>query len=255
MSDTSDRPFPPPIQFGDFEGPLDLLLHEVRCQKVAIEKVRMAPITNQFLEYVRTAGQRNLNLDIEWLHMAATLIRWKSQSLLPSKPGAEPPDAIPDELIRQLLGHRKELAEELAERQATVSASFSRRGISAEENAIFTKPAGQLLTTVWNMIQQAREMAAWVRQHREELHADVPAFRVEPDEVSTAEMMAYLQNQLAAGGCSPLDGLRLLKEQTSIGRRSSLFLAMLEMARDGQLKIVQNACFASISLIATDQIN
>lgn len=255
MSDTSDQVFPPLIQFGDFEGPLDLLLHEVRCQNVAIENVRMAPITNRFLEYVRTAGQRNLNLDIDWLHMAATLIRWKSQSLLSSKPGVEPRDAIPDELIRQLLAHRKELAEKLAERRATVSASFSRGGVSIEENAISTKPVEPLPTTVWDMIQQAREIAAWIRQHREELHAHVPPFGVESDEVSTAEMIAYLQNQLAAGGCSPLDGLRLLKEQTSMGRRLSLFLAMLEMARDRQLEITQNACFASISLIATDQLN
>ena len=58
----------PSVQVEAFEGPLDLLLEEVRQQNVAIEKIAMAPIVARFLEYVRTAAERNLNLDIEWLH-------------------------------------------------------------------------------------------------------------------------------------------------------------------------------------------
>jgi segregation and condensation protein A len=73
----------PSVQAEDFEGPLDLLLDEVRRQNVALERISMAPIVARFLEYMRTATERNLNLDIEWLHMAATLIHWKSRSLLP----------------------------------------------------------------------------------------------------------------------------------------------------------------------------
>jgi chromatin segregation and condensation protein Rec8/ScpA/Scc1 (kleisin family) len=71
---------PPSVQIPEFEGPLDLLLDEVRRQNIAIEKPRHVA---RFLAYVGTAAQRNPNLDIEWLHMAATLIHWKSRSLLP----------------------------------------------------------------------------------------------------------------------------------------------------------------------------
>jgi hypothetical protein len=62
-----------------------------------------------FSEYVETAASRNLNLDIEWLPMAATLIQWKSLSLLPGgqRVAADP---IRDELVRQLAVHRKEAA-------------------------------------------------------------------------------------------------------------------------------------------------
>ena len=77
----------PSVQFQEFEGPIDLLLDEVRRQNVEIEKIAMAPIVARFLEYVGKASERNLNLDIDWLHMAATLIHWKSRSLLPSEPG------------------------------------------------------------------------------------------------------------------------------------------------------------------------
>ncbi len=79
----STASLPPPVQLPDFEGPLDLLLDEVRRQNVTIENIAVAPIMARFLEYVGAAAERNLNLDIEWLHMAATLIHWKSRSLLP----------------------------------------------------------------------------------------------------------------------------------------------------------------------------
>ena len=73
----------PPVQLEAFEGPLDLLLDEVRRQNVAIENIAMAPVVARFLAYVRAATEQNLNLDIEWLHIAATLIYWKSRALLP----------------------------------------------------------------------------------------------------------------------------------------------------------------------------
>ena len=117
----------PSVQVEAFEGPLDLLLDEVRRQNVAIEKIAMAPIVARFLEYVRTAAERNLNLDIEWLHMAATLIHWKSRSLLPADAMGEPAaDPIRDSLVQQLLAHRKQAAEELARRRALEHTQFSR---------------------------------------------------------------------------------------------------------------------------------
>src|SRR5438552_18285025 len=90
---------PPPVHLPEFEGPLDLLLDEVRRQNVAIESIAMAPIVARFLEYVGAAAGRNLNLNIEWLHMAATLIHWKSRSLLSRETGGEPhKDPIRDDL-------------------------------------------------------------------------------------------------------------------------------------------------------------
>lgn len=258
MVPSDSLPSPPAVQVGDFEGPLDLLLDEVRRQNVAIEDVRLAPITSRFLEYVRTARQRSLNLNIEWLQMAATLIHWKSQSLLPPEPGLPATDSMPDELLQQLLAHRRKIAEELATRRAIVEASFSRsagvRETDAEAEDHCTRQ-----TTVWDMIRQAREIAAWVEQHRQKDLPANPIFEVEPDEVSIAEMMVYLREQLAAAG-SQIDGLRLLNQQTSVARRSSLFLAMLEMARNRQVDIGQAGAFAPISLTPiglskTNQVN
>src|SRR5262249_15344484 len=110
---------PPPVQLQEFEGPLDLLLDEVRRQNIAIESIAMAPLVARFLEYVGAAAARNLNLDIEWLHMAAILIHWKSRALLPRDVTEHlQNDPVRDDLIQQLLAYRKQAADELARRRA-----------------------------------------------------------------------------------------------------------------------------------------
>jgi chromatin segregation and condensation protein Rec8/ScpA/Scc1 (kleisin family) len=60
----AERASPPPVQVEYFDGPLDLLLDEVRRQNVPIEKIAMAPIVSRFLDYMETAADRSLNLDM-----------------------------------------------------------------------------------------------------------------------------------------------------------------------------------------------
>ena len=122
---------PPPVQIPEFEGPLDLLLDEVRRQNVAIENFAMSPIVARFLDYVGTAADRNLNLDIEWLLLAATLIHWRSRSLLPRDVTQDAQnDPIRDDLIQQLIAHRKQAFDELSRRLALEETRFTRRADS-----------------------------------------------------------------------------------------------------------------------------
>ena len=240
---------PPPIQLPEFEGPLDLLLDEVRRQNVAIESIAMAPIVARFLEYVVAAAGRNLNLDIEWLHMAATLIHWKSRSLLPQDASGQPQrDAIRDDLVQQLLAHRKQAADELARRRAVEETRFSRH--AAEDELVASGPATDDepgFVSVWDLIQQARDLARWVEQHREDRRRWRESFGVEQDDVTVTEMMEYLRDQLAMAD-GRLDGIGLLESQATASRRCCLFLGMLEMARDQQVELQQDEIFGPIWL-------
>lgn len=238
----------PCVQVEEFEGPLDLLLDEVRRQNVAIEKISMAPIAARFLEYMHTAVARNLNLDIEWVHMAATLIHWKSRSLLPADSEAQPrPDPIRDEIIKQLLAHRKEAAEELARRRSVEDTRFS-RAASLPAPELRAEPEEPTFVSVWDLIQQARDIAGWVVEHRENHHQWKQTFGVETDLVTVTDMIDYLRNELTATPDGTLDGTHLLEIQPTPPRRACLFLGMLEMARVQQLELLQNEAFGSIYL-------
>jgi segregation and condensation protein A len=233
-----------------FEGPLDLLLDEVRRQNVGIDRIAMAPIVARFLAYVGTAASRNLNLDIDWLHMAATLIHWKSQSLLPREPSERcEPDPIRDRLVQQLLAHRRHAAEELERRRRVEHDRFSRSeggALEAAEQA-GEQPQEPVALSVWDMVQQAREMAAWVVKHREE-QRQWQELGIEQDDVTVAEMMEYLRTQVPAGKDGSVDGVKLLREQSTSSRRACLFLGMLEMAREEILELDQNEPFGPLRL-------
>lgn len=240
----------PLVQLPEFEGPLDLLLDEVRRQNVAIENIAMAPIVARFLEYVRSASERHLNLDIEWLHMAATLIHWKSRALLPQELTGDPQkNLIRDELVRQLLAYRKDAADELARRRSVEETRFSRATAIEHELRNESSPANPeepSFVSVWDLIQQARDLARWIEQQREDRHRWCESFGVE-DNVTVNEMMDYIRDRLATedGG---LDGIGLLESQDPGVRRSCLFLAMLEMARERQIEIQQNEVFGPMWL-------
>jgi segregation and condensation protein A len=229
----------PLVQVEAFEGPLDLLLDEVRRQNVAIDSIAMAPVVARFLQYVGAAAERNLNLDIEWLHMAATLIQWKSRSLLPPDSLDEPAaDPIRDNLVQQLQAHRKQAAEELSRRRALEHAQFSRVDGESREAAGPYEPEDSPFVSVWALMQQARDLSRWVHEHRESRRQWKETLGVEQDDVTVSDMIDYLWTRL--GPAATLDGASLIQEQPSASRKASLFLGMLELVRDQQLQIEQS---------------
>jgi len=237
---------PPPVQSREFEGPLDLLLEAVRRQNVEIDKIAMAPIVSGFLEYMGTAAERNLKLDMDWLHMAATLIHWKSQSLLPREPGGRSErDAIRDSLIQQLVAHRGQLGQELGRRRSIEQGRISRCG-SSVVGVESSESQDAAFFCVWDLIQEARELAGWVEKHREEVR-QWQDLEVERDEVTVLTMMEYLRAQLPAGECRKLDGAQLLLEQ-SPSRQAFLFLGILEIVRSRELELYQKEAFGPLWL-------
>ena len=66
-----------------FEGPLDLLLHLIKKNKVSVYDIPIVEITNQYLEYLDKMEQFDLEISSEFLYMASELLYIKSKMLLP----------------------------------------------------------------------------------------------------------------------------------------------------------------------------
>jgi segregation and condensation protein A len=97
------------IKLEIFEGPMDLLLHLIRKNKVDIYDIPIALIMDQYLKYLDM--MRSLNIDVagDFLEMAATLAYIKSRMLVP-RVGSEEEDEEEDprlELVRPLLEYVK----------------------------------------------------------------------------------------------------------------------------------------------------
>ena len=119
-----------PVRLGNFEGPLDLLLHLIKQNELNIYDIPIALVTKQYLDYIDLMQEMNLDVAGEFLVMAATLIHIKSRTLLPRPdPAQEDPDEDPREaLVRRLLEHQKfkAAAELLHERETLRSAQWTR---------------------------------------------------------------------------------------------------------------------------------
>ena len=74
---------------GDFEGPLDLLLHLVKQSKIEISEIKIVDITEQYLDYLKKMEDMNLDIASEYLVTASELIEMKSRYLLPKPPKEE----------------------------------------------------------------------------------------------------------------------------------------------------------------------
>lgn len=69
----------------DFEGPLDLLLHLVKESKMDIYEINIRNIINQYLDYIHSLEEKNIDIASEYLVMASELIHLKSKLLINRK--------------------------------------------------------------------------------------------------------------------------------------------------------------------------
>jgi len=115
------------IKLPAFEGPLDLLLHLIKENKIDIYDIPIALITHQYLDYIEMMKELNLDIAGEFLLMAATLVHIKSRMLLPV-----------EEVTGEELGDpRFELVQRLIEYQAFKDASLALREREDEWSNIF----------------------------------------------------------------------------------------------------------------------
>ena len=91
------------LLIGDFEGPLDLLLHLIKKSKMEIFDINISEITNQYLKYIEHMNEMNLDIASEYLVMAAELIEIKSRKLLPlsEEEENESEEENPEEVLKR----------------------------------------------------------------------------------------------------------------------------------------------------------
>lgn len=100
------------VQIDVFSGPLDLLLYLVRKQELEIVDLPIAAITAQFLEFLEVLELLDLELAVDFVVMASSLVEIKSRMVLP-QPAEQVAEMVEIEsdpradLVRQLLEYKR----------------------------------------------------------------------------------------------------------------------------------------------------
>jgi segregation and condensation protein A len=219
-----------------FEGPLDLLLYLIRRQNLDILDIKVAAITEQYMQYVELMKAMRFELAAEYLVMAAMLAEIKSRMLLPrheeEDEDAEDPRA---ELIRRLQEYEqfKTAAEDL---DALPRLERDLYPASAEPPAMERKQPAPVVDLREMVVAFADVMkrAEMYRHH---------GIKFEP--LSVRERMTEILASLSEGPeFLPFDALFDVSE----GRLGVVvsFLALMELIREGALDVVQARPFSPI---------
>jgi segregation and condensation protein A len=251
LSGTSAPAFEPPkgfetrfrdleLHLAAFDGPLDLLLYLIREQKLDILDLPMADVTRQYMDYLLLMEELNLEIAAEFVAMAAQLLQIKSRLMLPRPPADSGEEDPREDLIQRLLEYQqvKAAAQVLSGREAQWHNVVFAPGLDLQEHAKVEEEP--IKATLFDLLGA----------YREALKKFLPP---PPVEVRTApkSLDQRIQEVLAAltsGGWQPFSGL--LAVARSREELVLTFLALLEMARTGRVRLVQSELFGEIRVQA-----
>ncbi|MCX7896324.1 MAG: segregation/condensation protein A [Rhodocyclaceae bacterium] len=218
-----------------FEGPLDLLLYLIRKANLNILDIPMAKLTAQYLDYVEAMRRHNLELAADYLLMAAMLLEIKSRMLLP-RPSRTEGEQVEDpraELVRRLKEYEQiKLAAQRLDALPQAGRDFEVATVWLAAKTATRLPEVRVheLALVWlALVKRAR-----LRQHH----------RVEREELSVREQMGVILRRLAGGDFVTFEALF----DAGLGPPGLIvsFLAVLELARESLIEIIQVEALAPI---------
>ncbi len=234
-----------------FEGPLDLLLHLLEKNKVNIYDIPIVEITNQYMEYIEEMKRQDLNIMSEFLVMAATLLDIKSKMLLPADPVSEEEEEDPRaELVQQLLEYKmyKCMAYELRDRQIDAERVMFKLPTIPDEILQYEEPINmeELISDV-TLARLNHIFQSIMKKQVDKIDPVRSKFgRIEKEEVSLEEKMAYLEDYAKAH--RRFSFRSLLEEQSGKMEIVVTFLAILELMKLGKIFISQEHTFDEIQI-------
>lgn len=233
------------VDLAGFEGPLDLLLHLARTQKVDLTRISVLALAEQYLVFIERARKIRIELAADYLVMAAWLAYLKSRLLIPKQAKDDGPSG--EEMAASLAFRLKRLeamrdaATRLINRNRLGRDVFARgmpEHIPTERRSSFEASLYDLLNaysslrqrhavtqvtiekrTVWSL-SDAREILSLLVGGFEDDWAALDSF-----------ILRYLRNPT--------------ERTTAI---ASAFAATLELVREGRLELRQDGAFQPIYL-------
>ncbi len=223
-----------------YDGPLDLLLDLIRKQDIDIYDIPIARITEQYLKYVETMKQFDVDVAAEFIYTASLLIHIKSKMLLPRDPaGADAEDDPRLELVNRLLEHErfKTAAQMLMQKQQIEEAVWSNPALKEFRDAEGTEP--EMATDVVDLVRTFQQILDRARQK--------PSFNVEDESVTVSQMIDYVRRRLSLED-RPIRLKLLLRNMRSRSALVCAFLAILELIRLQAVLARQDNVFGEIVL-------
>ena len=236
------------VNLDGFEGPIDLLLSLSREQKVDLTRISILPLAEQYFEFINNARTLDLEIAADYLVMAAWLAYLKSRLLLP-EPEPEQHEEIvdmADALKYQLM--RLESMQQASKRLISLPRLGQQRFVrgqaekfSTSTEAIWTASLYDLLACYGDIRSQGESETLTIAATY--LYSVQEASKRLRTLIGRSPEWTVLQHFLPPG---------LEKPMNRRSATASHFVASLELARDGLIRLRQDANYAPLYLKSKD---
>ena len=232
-----------------FEGPFDLLFHLIDKNEVDIYDIPIARITEQYLEYIQTMQQLDLDVASEFLVMAANLLSIKAKMLLPKLSKEENPNDDElgldprDELVERLMEYRKfkMVAEHLKDREQVQGHIYTRPNDEEMYMHLFNEENPLEGVSIFDLLESLRDVLNRVDE-------EVPTAREIPrEEVSIREKIREVLRRMVFHP-NGLAFRELFIKSTTRVEVVVTFLAVLELIKLRKVNIHQSRLFGEIMI-------
>jgi segregation and condensation protein A len=230
------------LVLNDFSGPLDLLWHLIKENKIDIYDIPIAKITEQYIAYLHSMQERALDVAGDYFVMAASLMALKSRMLLPEPEPVdeftEPEDPRAD-LVAQLLNYQvyQEAAADLRQREQERSQMFAKPAVLPPDDVVAPLAPGAV---------KLRELSAAMQKVLSRIARTEQAVRhIEVETVSLDDKISQIEEQLRTQHrCTFL----YLVSQPTVSEVVTTFLALLEMAKNGLILCEQDDSMSELMI-------
>ncbi|HBQ43571.1 MAG TPA: segregation and condensation protein A [Lactobacillus acetotolerans] len=231
------------LELPNFEGPLDLLLHLIKSQKIDIYDIPIAQITSQYLSYLEQMQQLNLQIAGEYFVMSSTLLRIKSQYLLPQNDFVdedEPEEDPRNELVQQLVQYSvfKKISAYFKEKNKNASVTAAKEASVPPTKQVHPLPLGQVTSS------ELANTFVVVMQRLKLRQPDVASVNIK--ETPITKMITYLKEQVAR--TPRVSFFQCAKKMQNLSDFIGLFLALLELCKNQEIHVQQARAFGDLYL-------
>lgn len=241
------------LELDNFEGPLDLLLHLINKLEIDIYDIPIVQITNQYMQYLEQMKEEQIDVASEYFVMAATLMRIKSEMLVPRNENqAEIDEDFYSEedprkpLMELLIEYKriKEVVPKFEEKQLDRAHYFGKEpaDISAYREQIELEDQGLGVSDLANVFLDVL--------NRYQLQSPQPT-TIESEEITVVERMDDIRSRILSTQNRKISFSQLISKPS---RKEIVvtFLAVLELIKDNRIRVEQESLKSDISISVFD---
>ena len=231
------------FKINDFEGPLDLLLHLIKESKMDIMNIQIEEITKQYVDYLNKQEAMNLEIASEYLVLASELIEIKSRLLLPREKLEDEEEEDPrEDLVNRLLEYQayKDITKLLQEKEEKRSEIFTKTPENVEQ---YLDEVHEIKSDV-----TLDDLVEAFKRYLERQKENVPLkTKVTLKEISIVSRRHDIKKILKVKKkVSFFELFPIVTKEYVV----ATFLAVLEMAKNKEIRLIQEESFSDITVEA-----